>query len=477
MNLTNISKKILSLLFVILLFISGCGGSKNHKSSAPAQSGSTNQSNEQVATAKLNINWPAVSTAEIPSGTNRIIISVSGPYMNGAVNYVIDKPTNNSSTLVEIKVPAGAKRLFSAQARKVAKAEYQDITRVSNTKILNEGELLGSGNNTTAFDILPWSTVNVDLKIVPKSTPPQKTNVGNPTKPVNPADPSSPPIKNLEPKQIISERFPAILTFELFQDDDGNPITDLSINNVKAYETIGANRQEAFITDVRTALEARTGLNVVLILDRSGSMGGKTSQATTDLKKAACSFVDFLGNDDLCEVIHFSSGFTNSGLVSKRSYPLIDDINNDPSIIDGGTKLYEAIYKGLTDIINNNNQSRSAIIAMTDGRPDSSDRTNFQGTVIEMAEKNHIPIYTIGLGNVDESELSYLAKVSGGKFFLTPNSEQLKSIYTTLAGQIQGEVQITYISPTPEKIDADRKVEIVITYGRFTDTVVHKYHY
>lgn len=174
--------------------------------------------------------------------------------------------------------------------------------------------------------------------------------------------------------------------------------------------------------------------NVVLALDVSGSMNG---QPLYHSKVAAVSFIESISKDTNIAVVSFSSdatlenSFTNDKALSKNS---INSLNSD-----GGTNIHSALGLALEQL--DTTLGKKAIILFTDGRDGSNSDI---GQQIEEAQNQGIPVYTIGLGDVDTAYLANIADGTGAKFYNALNANELHSIYDVLQKQIQNDYIIRY---------------------------------
>jgi hypothetical protein len=113
---------------------------------------------------------------------------------------------------------------------------------------------------------------------------------------------------------------------------------------------------------------------------------------------------------------------------------------------NGATAVWDGIYAGIIELINNGVNQCRAVIAMTDGGDNSSTRTVAE--IISLANRHRIRVFTIGLGGgINATELEQIALLTGGRYYQTPNAGQLAAIYQEISTIIfQGfqECIITY---------------------------------
>jgi hypothetical protein len=184
--------------------------------------------------------------------------------------------------------------------------------------------------------------------------------------------------------------------------------------------------------------------DIILMIDKSWSMLGKMG----DAKDAAQSFVDQLNSArDRSAVVSYSTDATldqELTLDHDDSKSAIDDIN----LVFGGTAIDKAINVSNQELINNGRpDAKKVAILLSDGEnncgyppplPDECDDW-LNGNVTDAAD-NGIIIYTIGLGmspgSTAEQILMNISDVTGGKYYDSPTSAELESIYDEIAAEI-----------------------------------------
>lgn len=429
----------------LLILIAGCGGlSKSH---VPA---SGNHIGALGATATFTIRWPR--TRVIPPGTNRLIIYVTHQQARTVFAYVKDRTSNATEETIGVPIPYGQGITFSADAVQVPTAKYTKVQRLPlGHSDLREGTKLGSGHDGMAHDISYNSHVSATIEIQEAGAP----------------DPNTSHV-NVRVNQIVSDYFPIVLVLELIRDQNGNPITNLNKLNFEVLE----DGVPALITDVRVITQSATSLSICLVLDRSGSMAG---QPNRDLEQAASTFVRLMQSNDYGAVINFSS---------RNSIELSQNFTQDKSALlaaiqgrnaSGSTALYSAIWLALD--ITSQRQGGRAIIAMTDGGDNASNRSLSE--VINRAGQTGIPIFTVGLAgfDLDEYPLQRLADETGGLYYFAPTSSELEAIYRRIALQMQNAIQISFISPDPTPSGRVRNVVVRFRYGQFSGEATYQYTY
>ncbi len=78
------------------------------------------------------------------------------------------------------------------------------------------------------------------------------------------------------------------------------------------------------------------------------------------------------------------------------------------------TALYDALYDA-SRYLRDAPGTRKAIVLLTDGRDENSALKIEDG--LKVAEDSHIPVYAVGVGQVDERVMRRIAKLTGGDYF------------------------------------------------------------
>ncbi len=258
--------------------------------------------------------------------------------------------------------------------------------------------------------------------------------------------------------------------------DPGNNVPMIGADNF-GLEINGNPINKENIKSVEQAFgEVSKPASISLVIDRSGSMEGEYSddQPLNDAKTGAKAFVNFMDFADRAEVISFGDDATVDQPFTSDKVALnyaIDDLYSN-----GGTALYDAIWKGIEDTANETNTCK-AVIALTDGGENYSSSAhgggdyNFDdGTwweypdnslLINKAKELNIPIYTIGLQGFNftrenilrdysttENDLEEIAYGTGGEYFYAPTSSKLEGIYEDIKQRIEQQYIITFTDDT-----------------------------
>lgn len=220
----------------------------------------------------------------------------------------------------------------------------------------------------------------------------------------------------------------AIVTVE---DAQGQPVTDLDASAFQAY----LNDAAAPVTAVTRAVDGSLPIAVVLALDVSGSMNGA---ALDQAKAAASGFLASLGPLDTVAVVTFSDDVT-------VVQPFTLDRSAAGAVIAGlaargETALYDATSESAR-LAAGSGSSRRAVVLLSDGLDNGSQLSRDEA--LAAAEELGVPVFAIGLGDIDRAYLSALADATGGQFAETPSPAGLAQLYGQVAERLRGQYVVT----------------------------------
>lgn len=182
---------------------------------------------------------------------------------------------------------------------------------------------------------------------------------------------------------------------------------------------------------------------VVLIIDRSGSMGWY--QKIEQAKAAAKQFVDLLQIGDKLAVVSYSSYVTTTWSMSEITGP--PPQTNIKAAIEalyasGSTAMGDAMRTALNILINqaDPNIRRSAILLSNGLHNYGWEHPN---NVVPDYTSEGIPIYTIALGSdADKTLMQQIANQTGGSYYFSPSASELQEIYAAVTQQTTATEQL-----------------------------------
>jgi VWFA-related protein len=252
------------------------------------------------------------------------------------------------------------------------------------------------------------------------------------------------------------------------RDPQGDPLKNLRKENFQVCERgQGKSRQ---IPDAEMTLQSqaeRKPLAIVLLKDVSTSL---EEIGLRDATAALQTSIDQMKSGDMAALLHFSD-----------TVSVVQDFCTDVSALKraaqrepayrGGTALFDALLFATDLCKRQENRFLKAVIAFTDGM-DTGSQTSPQA-VIHAAKKASIPLFLIGVGNVDEATLRAVAEKSGGLYFSASETKALEQIYKMLSGVLNYTYLISY--PTQAKTVEAVEVEVTAKYTQGKERFMGKF--
>ena len=207
--------------------------------------------------------------------------------------------------------------------------------------------------------------------------------------------------------------------------------------------------------------QTKEGVNVVLVIDVSGSMQAEDypPNRLEAAKSSAEILLDSLQPKDNAGIVTFETGATTAAYLSPYKDRVIDKLR-DILPRDGSTAIGDGLSLGIDMAMSVPNKQK-VVILLSDGVNNSGVIT--PGEAIVFAKTNDIQVYTIGLGSedrvvlgydffgrpqyaeLDEATLRAIAENTGGKYFKSIDSETLEGIYQNISQDIKREQEETSI--------------------------------
>ena len=261
---------------------------------------------------------------------------------------------------------------------------------------------------------------------------------------------------------IYPDSFPTVSVTFKANTRKGEPLWKLK----KEQLIINENKERCEVISLKQISKIKP-INLGIVVDHSGSMNYDFSLGYYDpfvetkesplsnAKIAIKQFVStFNATKDFVSIVGFS------GIVDK-ALPLTHNVSQINTVIDSmsansATALYDAMITGVQEI--KNAGDIKVLIALTDGFDNASSAT--WKDVIDKANANEIPIYIVGLGDVNTDTLRRIAEQTKGQFYYTKSSSSLSDVYAAISKQVQAFYEMVYSSKNISITDSLRQVEL-----------------
>ena len=227
---------------------------------------------------------------------------------------------------------------------------------------------------------------------------------------------------NISVQQVDASAFPNVRLYLRVEDALSGevPVLDDILFFIRKQDA-NANFVKQQISRV-SQLNENEALNVDMVADVSGSMAGQRIQEAKNVMSNFISSVQFSAGD-LVELITFSSGVYLEEEFTNSASTLISKINGLNTGND--TSLYDALYTAVTRTAARS--GAKCVMAFTDGMDNNSSCSSQD--VIDLAKRYQVPIFIIGLGTSNYSEIRQIASETGGEYYEISNITSMADIY------------------------------------------------
>lgn len=269
---------------------------------------------------------------------------------------------------------------------------------------------------------------------------------------------------------INASGFPQIVSVVSVMNELGFSISNLDENNFEVRE----DGVRELPIKVELLNGGEIGISVALVIDRSGSMMG---QPITDAKNAASTFVGLMQGNDQSAVVSFSHQ-------PRTDHTFSHDINALKAAIAtidaaGGTAIFDALIHAV--YLMNASMKNRAIILLTDGA-DKDSYYSYQEALNTLIS-HEVRTFTIGLGlnqnSPEENVLKEIANKTGGLYFYSPTSGDLKAIYEAIYKLLHCQYRVTYTTHNPAKDGTLRhvRIDVFVNSSTSSDTASYRAPY
>ncbi|HEX5734996.1 MAG TPA: VWA domain-containing protein, partial [Blastocatellia bacterium] len=246
--------------------------------------------------------------------------------------------------------------------------------------------------------------------------------------------------------------------------------------------------------DISRFIITRVPVNVVLMLDASGSVVGEINS----LRQAAMRFIEQLGPEDSVSIIEFHSkveliqDWTSNQddirhAISWRFKPGMERTSSGNTTYST-TALYDALYLTAEDQLAKV-EGRKAAIILTDGDDTSSKVTYDQslgsvirsGAVVYVVSKaralmSFAPKSFITRLKHAEFVMTDLVRRTGGKIFSPLKDDEMKDAYAQVARELKNQYIITYIPKNEARDGRLRRISVYLTRAGYSARTRDSYY-
>ena len=229
--------------------------------------------------------------------------------------------------------------------------------------------------------------------------------------------------------------------------------------------------------------QTKEGVNVILVLDVSGSMQANDYQPTRleSAKRSAEILLKSLEAKDYAGIITFESGATSAAYLSPDKDRVIKKLQGiEPK--EGATAIGDGLALGI-DMAESIPNKKKVVILLSDGVNNAGIIPPDQAA--QFARDKGIQVFTIGMGStnpvvlgydwfgnpqyemLDEEQLQSISESTSGRYFKSVDDRTLTEIYSKLNQEITREKEETSISDWFYLLSGMLMVaEIILRYGR-----------
>ncbi len=204
--------------------------------------------------------------------------------------------------------------------------------------------------------------------------------------------------------------------------------------NLDANQATSNRLLSVAICAIADSLDRSVPLNLCLVLDHSGSMGGRPLET---VKKAAIGLVDRLNPGDRISVVAFDH--RAKVLVSNQALENVDKVKKQIQRLeaDGGTAIDEGLKLGIEEVAKGKHDSVSQVFLLTDGENEHGDNKRCL-KLAQLAIERKLTISALGFGaNWNQDVLEKIADAGGGSLSYIEKPEQAVEEFGRLFNRIQ----------------------------------------
>ncbi len=219
------------------------------------------------------------------------------------------------------------------------------------------------------------------------------------------------------------------------EDTSGTPLGALDATNF----TATVNGRPATVKSATLASSEKLGIDVLLMMDTSGSM---STGGLAAAQSAAKAFIGGLAPEDRVAVMRFANSITvQSDYTTDRS---ATTAAIDGLVAKGQTELYKATSAAAAKA-RESTSSRRVVILLTDGAQDAIVTDVTDQDALNAAIDSNVPFYTIAQGSqaAGAQYLIDLASRTRGRYLEAPTPGDLGSVYQGIGRLLRNQYFVT----------------------------------
>ena len=233
--------------------------------------------------------------------------------------------------------------------------------------------------------------------------------------------------------------------------DNGRPVRDLGPADFEVFDN-GVPQQVDYVGFEQLPL------NVILVLDLSGSVAG---DRLMHLRDASLALLDGLKKEDQAALVTFSHVvMLGSGLTGDLAAVRAAVGRAEPF---GNTSLIDAAFSGL--MLGESDVGRSLLIVFSDGVDTSSWLS--EDAVLETARRCDVVVYAVSaMAYVEPKFLRDLSGLTGGSLFQVESTKDLRGAFLAALEEFRQRYLLSY-SPSGVATEGWHKIEVRIRGRNF----------
>ena len=240
-------------------------------------------------------------------------------------------------------------------------------------------------------------------------------------------------------------------------DHSGHLVTNLPQNAFQIFES-------NVLQPIRIFRREDTPVSMALVIDNSGSMREKRQA----VESAALALAKDSNPQDESFVINFNAdAYLDVDFTSD-----LDKLRAGLERIDsrGETAMRDAIRLAIEHLHEKAKREKKVVIVVTDGNDNASQPSFSMEQLVQLAQRNDVLVYAIGLLNEEEKSeaakakraLNLLVQSTGGEVFYPKDLSEVESIAHQVARDIRNQYFISY-TPTNSALDGTyRPIKVLV---------------